>query len=238
MITDYLSYKQYFANLAFSDPDVASWIMDDDLRVLGAQRSELEYPIMELVRPSYEAIRVAGGVHKKVYRGALSILNWAAKDDHDREEQIILQVEAVIDRMIARLDADDLTRRQTIVPYPIRNNENDNLWGWGFEFEVETIHDFCLVTSALYSLQRWTPVFTGGETELQATVNSTLYSVPCLAEDSMPESVKALALAIVAGEADVMAREDQGDLVLTGRDVGVAIDATTGPTGHSWTIYN
>lgn len=234
MITSYQTFKYYFATLAMKHPSVKTFTMYDPDRKLHDQRAQEGYPIFELERPSFSGNATDDGVHLKSYQVRFSLLDTVTQDDWLRQEQILDAMEKVMDDMITIMNQDEVLQNDTFNVYPIRNAENDNLWGWGIEFTYTPEVSFCPTSlPTLETVIRLQPTFSSGQTDLVITVDGIPFSEPWAAEtDSLSGALTHLAKQITDhASTTTKAIENFGTLVLYGAAPGYSL----GIVGHGFT---
>ena len=232
-VIDYPSFRKYFSDLAFSNPDLAVqgdgrafvWY-DDDIK-LHYERSEAAYPILELERPTIVATMIKGGNHSQTWSCAFSILTQASPDDFDAQESALETCEQIMSKILSRINMDRIFNGLDFRLNPIRNVMNDSLWGWGCEWTMDVPASYCWDSQEWRGIHRMKPIWTGGETVIELVIDSTTFQAPWTSEADIAASLTALSAAITP-ESYV----DEGTIVILA-DKGSVHTITPG-VGHSW----
>ena len=243
MITSYKDYKAYFSMLGLAHPSLAlqgdgsGFVFYDADRKLNRQRTETNYPVLEVERPSLQMNIIKGGDHYKLYQAGFSVLEGCAVDDIAKQEEVMQKLEIVVDQLIERLKVDDMIEGESLQSLPVRNYELDNLWGWTIEFTIKVEADYCLVPSEWKASETWQPIWNQFETDLSLTLEGQTHTVQWTSSTDVESSLQALRDLINADVAiTATTHHPGGDLfIIVSENPGEMLDISSG-SGHDWTI--
>lgn len=227
-ITNYKSFKQYFAMLAAFHPDLVQMKIDEHL--LYEQRTDTNYPLLEIDRPSFT---VSLGNDLKIYDVSLAILKQGNKNSIPHNEQVLEDTEAIASQLITVMNEDNIIYQKTIKGHEVKVYTSDNLWGYALEFQIKMYDGHCFHANDWNRLTSLTPVFEEDETEISITINGNVYTQSW--EDVNVFNFDSLVNSINEGEANVIASFTEGMLLLNSIDL-FTYQATG--SGHTWIDNN
>jgi len=236
-ITNYTCYLQYFADLAYADPELQvdelgrSIIVFESFHKLGEARSERRYPVLEVERPSGRINAPEGGRHFKLWTAGFSVLDHAPKDDDAQQQEVLGKTEAIVDRLISHLLADQVVERDTLSITPVINVQGDSLFGWSVSFEMKLTANYCFQPGSWLPFYRLQPIYGGAPGTLSLTLNGEAYEIDWQTQADTRKVLLSLAKIIMASDETVNAYVDSGCLMLIAKSLEQAVSLSLPAAG-------
>lgn len=187
MITGYASYTSYFRKLAWQHKALrASFYVGDSWVLIGAQRSDVVYPVMWLERPIIRPVFAPDGDSLRMrIEGAFSIVANAATDDYDKQEAMLAQCQVIASQIINRAKQDSDNNEFDLYVDTIRMDSlavlmTDDLHGWRVEYSLQTNGwDDCVDATAWQLTDGEGAEFLPGEADYQPYVPGPSVAIDC-----------------------------------------------------------
>lgn len=137
-------YKAFFETIvsdsqAWAGLELNSFFYGDSPRIIGAQRSDIEYPALWLELPEMTLTNSADNFITRLSGGFVILSNFQT-DDWEGQDNFLHTAYQIARRIIKQMyDAEILPKGTSFDCEPIQNHLSDNMYGYRITFSITNI---------------------------------------------------------------------------------------------------